>query len=145
MSHITIIGSGIAGLFAALKIANSGHEVTIITKLRVKDSSTNWAQGGIAGILDKTDASGIESHIKDTLMSGDGLCDERIVRTVIESAADCINELVNEVNFETDELGDFRLRKRVATLQEGFCTLRMRPEKKSMSIKLAVKSIQESR
>ena len=107
MSHITIIGSGIAGLFAALKIANSGHEVTIITKLRVKDSSTNWAQGGIAGILDKTDASGIESHIKDTLISGDGLCDERIVRTVIESAADCINELVSiGVNFETDERGE---------------------------------------
>ena len=112
MSHITIIGSGIAGLFAALKIANSGHEVTIITKLRVKDSSTNWAQGGIAGILDKTDASGIESHIKDTLISGDGLCDERIVRTVIESAADCINELVSiGVNFETDERGEFRLAK----------------------------------
>lgn len=112
MSRITIIGSGIAGLFAALKIANSGHEVTIITKLRVKDSSTNWAQGGIAGILDKTDASGIDSHIKDTLISGDGLCDERIVRNVIESAADCINELVTiGVNFETDEHGGFRLAK----------------------------------
>ena len=58
MSKIAIIGSGIAGLFSAIKIANNGHEVVIITKQRVKDSSTNWAQGGIAGILDKTNAVG---------------------------------------------------------------------------------------
>ena len=50
MSDIAIIGSGIAGLFSALKLANAGHEVTVITKQRLKDSSTNWAQGGIAGI-----------------------------------------------------------------------------------------------
>ena len=64
MAHIIIIGSGIAGLFAALKIADSGNQVTVITKQRLKDSSTNWAQGGIAGILDKTDLEGIDSHIK---------------------------------------------------------------------------------
>ena len=58
MTRIAIIGSGIAGLFSALKLANSGHYITIITKQRVKDSSTNWAQGGIAGILDKTNNSG---------------------------------------------------------------------------------------
>ena len=58
MAHIIIIGSGIAGLFAALKIADSGNQVTVITKQRLKDSSTNWAQGGIAGILDKTDLEG---------------------------------------------------------------------------------------
>ena len=51
MTRIAIIGSGIAGLFSALKLANSGHYITIITKQRVKDSSTNWAQGGIVGIL----------------------------------------------------------------------------------------------
>ena len=65
MTKIAIIGSGIAGLFSAIKLANSGHYITIITKQRVKDSSTNWAQGGIAGILDKTDSLGKEAHIKD--------------------------------------------------------------------------------
>ena len=63
MSKIAIIGSGIAGLFSAIKLANNGHDVVIITKQRVKDSSTNWAQGGIAGILDKTNAEGkIRTH-----------------------------------------------------------------------------------
>ncbi|MED5307731.1 MAG: FAD-dependent oxidoreductase, partial [Candidatus Thermoplasmatota archaeon] len=112
MSRIAIIGSGIAGLFSALKLANSGHDIVIITKQRLKDSSTNWAQGGIAGILDKTNKSGKNAHIIDTLQSGDGLCNEEVVRNVIERASDCINELVNiGVNFEKNEDGAFRLAK----------------------------------
>ena len=112
MTRIAIIGSGIAGLFSALKLANNGHYITIITKQRVKDSSTNWAQGGIAGILDKTNSEGKEAHIRDTLQSGDGLCNEAVVRDVIEQAADCINELVNiGVNFEKGDDGEFKLAK----------------------------------
>jgi L-aspartate oxidase len=112
MSDIIIIGSGIAGLYAALKIADSGNQVTVITKQRLKDSSTNWAQGGIAGILDKTDIRGIESHIQDTINSGDGMCDEKIVNEVIRSASDCINELLRiGVRFETDDSGTFHLAK----------------------------------
>ena len=75
MAHIAIIGSGIAGLFAASKLADAGHQVTVVTKKRPKDSSTNWAQGGIAAILDKTNLEGMESHVQDTLRSGDGACD----------------------------------------------------------------------
>ena len=112
MSDIAIIGSGIAGLFSALKLANAGHEVTVITKQRLKDSSTNWAQGGIAGILDKTDIEAKESHIEDTLKSGDGLCNESMVREVIEGAAECIFELVNiGVQFEKNQHGEFKLAK----------------------------------
>ena len=112
MSDIAIIGSGIAGLFSALKLANAGHEVTVITKQRLKDSSTNWAQGGIAGILDKTDIGAKESHIEDTLKSGDGLCNESMVREVIEGAAECIFELVNiGVRFEKNQQGEFKLAK----------------------------------
>ena len=112
MTRIAIIGSGIAGLFSALKLANNGHYITIITKQRVKDSSTNWAQGGIAGILDKTNSEGKEAHIRDTLQSGDGLCNEAVVRDVIEQAAECINELVNiGVNFEKGDDGEFKLAK----------------------------------
>jgi L-aspartate oxidase len=112
MSDIAIIGSGIAGLFSALKLANAGHEVTVITKQRLKDSSTNWAQGGIAGILDKTDIGAKESHIEDTLKSGDGLCNESMVREVIEGAAECIFELVNiGVQFEKNQQGEYKLAK----------------------------------
>ena len=95
MSKIVIIGSGIAGLFAALKLSEAGHDVTIITKERSVDSSTNWAQGGIAGILDKTDGIGMELHIKDTLSSGDGVCDESVVRCVVEEAGDRIRDLLS--------------------------------------------------
>ena len=88
MAHIVIVGSGIAGLFAAAKLANAGHEVSVITKQRAEDSSTNWAQGGIAAILDKTNHVGMEAHIQDTLQSGDGFCDETVVRSIIEEAGD---------------------------------------------------------
>ena len=73
MPRVLIIGTGIAGLFAALRLANADFEVEIITKQRPKDSSTNWAQGGIAAILDKTDFNAIDGHIEDTLDAGDGL------------------------------------------------------------------------
>jgi L-aspartate oxidase len=105
MSRVVIIGSGIAGLFAALKLEEAGHEVTIITKQRPEDSSTNWAQGGIAGILDKTDGKGMEAHIADTLSSGDGLCDEEIVRCVVKEAGDRIRDLLS-VGVEFEKEGD---------------------------------------
>ena len=105
MSRVVIIGSGIAGLFAALKLEKAGHEVIIITKQRPEDSSTNWAQGGIAGILDKTDGKGMESHIADTLLSGDGLCDEEIVRCVVEEAGDRIRDLL-AVGVEFEKEGE---------------------------------------
>ena len=112
MARIVIIGSGIAGLFAALRLANAGHAVTVITKQRPIDSSTNWAQGGIAAILDKTDGEGLESHIEDTLASGDGLCDEEVVRRVIEESGARIHDLLNiGVRFETDEDGEFHFAK----------------------------------
>ena len=112
MARIVIIGSGIAGLFAALRLADAGHAVTVITKQRPIDSSTNWAQGGIAAILDKTDGAGLESHIKDTLVSGDGLCDENVVRRVIEESGARIHDLLNiGVRFETNDDGEFHFVK----------------------------------
>ena len=112
MVRIVIIGSGIAGLFAALRLADAGHAVTVITKQRPIDSSTNWAQGGIAAILDKTDGAGLESHIKDTLASGDGLCDENVVRRVIEESGARIHDLLNiGVRFETNDDGEFHFVK----------------------------------
>ena len=106
-----VIGSGIAGLFAALKLSEKGHDITIITKERSVDSSTNWAQGGIAGILDKTNGEAMNSHIMDTLAAGDGLCDENVVRCVVEEAGDRIRDLLSYgVDFEK-EGGEYHLVK----------------------------------
>ena len=110
MPRVLIIGTGIAGLFAALRLANADFEVEIITKQRPKDSSTNWAQGGIAAILDKTDLTAIEGHINDTLDAGDGLCDEKVVRMVVEEAGERIRDLLSiGVEFERNQAGDFQL------------------------------------
>lgn len=110
LAHIAIIGSGIAGLFAASKLADAGHRVTVITKKRPKDSSTNWAQGGIAAILDKTNREGMEAHVQDTLRSGDGACDETVVRSIIEEAGERIQDLIQiGVEFEKDGEGSYSL------------------------------------
>ncbi|MGY8670105.1 MAG: FAD-dependent oxidoreductase, partial [Candidatus Poseidoniales archaeon] len=101
MPRVIIIGSGIAGLFAALELSDAGYDVLVVTKQRPEDSSTNWAQGGIAAILDQTDNSGIESHITDTLACGDGQCDEEVVRVVVSEAGDRIRDLLSiGVSFE---------------------------------------------
>lgn len=110
MAHIAIIGSGIAGLFAASQLADAGHDVTVVTKKRPKDSSTNWAQGGVAAILDKTNQEGMESHVQDTLNSGDGVCDEAVVRSIISEAGERIMDLIRiGVEFEKDEDGTYSL------------------------------------
>ena len=110
LAHIMIIGSGIAGLFAANRLADAGHTVTVVTKQRTKDSSTNWAQGGIAAILDAADQEGINAHIDDTLASGDGACDEAVVRSVIHEAAPRIHDLIAlGVQFQPSADGGFAL------------------------------------
>lgn len=92
---ILVIGSGIAGLFYALQIVRqkSDAKIAIVTKKSAADSNTNRAQGGIAAVLSKTDS--FEAHIKDTLDVGCGLCDEEVVRKVVEAGPSVINELIN--------------------------------------------------
>ena len=90
-SDFLIIGSGIAGLSCALKCAELG-DVVVVTKKRDVDTATNLAQGGVAAVLEDTDS--VESHVQDTLSSGAGLCDEKIVRMVVEGGASRVKELV---------------------------------------------------
>jgi L-aspartate oxidase len=87
-----VIGSGIAGLSFALKVAKAGT-VAIITKEKVTDSSTSQAQGGIASVFDELDS--FDLHIKDTLASGDGLCHPDVVETVVKNGPDRIHELID--------------------------------------------------
>ncbi len=87
-----VIGSGLAGLSFALKAARNGT-VVIITKKAKAESNTAWAQGGIACVTDETDS--IESHVQDTLISGAGLCDEAVVRSIVRDGPASIAELVH--------------------------------------------------
>lgn len=75
-----VIGSGIAGLFFALRVADHSR-VGIVTKKRAADSATNWAQGGIAAVSSREDS--LEDHVRDTLVAGAGLCREEVVRFVV--------------------------------------------------------------
>jgi L-aspartate oxidase len=76
-----VIGSGIAGLFYAMRVAEHGT-VAVITKKRAADSATNWAQGGIAAVMAPEDS--FEDHARDTLQAGAGLCHPEVVRFVVE-------------------------------------------------------------
>ena len=89
-----VVGSGIAGLTMAVGLAREGRNVALVTKKQLEDSSTNWAQGGIAGVLDTTNNLSIEKHIQDTIDAGDGLCDEDIVRSVVQEASERILSLI---------------------------------------------------
>ena len=110
MTDVTIVGSGIAGLFVTLKCARAGLKVALVTKRRLADSSTNWAQGGIAGVLDSTDLEALEGHVLDTLSAGGGICDEEIVRMVVNEASARIDDLISEgVRFDRASDGEYDL------------------------------------
>ncbi len=91
-SDFLVIGSGIAGLSFALKAAKLGSVVLVTKKSRI-DTATNLAQGGIAAVLDKGDSA--QLHIKDTAAAGAGLCDERVVKLVVDSGPERIEELID--------------------------------------------------
>src|SRR4051812_44691587 len=86
-----VLGSGIAGLSFALKVAPRG-KVAIVTKKDRAESNTNYAQGGIAAVTSKEDS--FELHLKDTLQAGAGLCKEDVVRTIIQEGPARIAELI---------------------------------------------------
>lgn len=87
-----IIGSGIAGLSLAIKLSTLG-KVTIITKKQKAESNTNYAQGGIAAVMDESD--NFELHIADTLECGAGLCNEKAVRKIVSEGPERIKELID--------------------------------------------------
>jgi L-aspartate oxidase len=86
-----VLGSGIAGLSFALKVAPHGR-VAIVTKKNKAESNTNYAQGGVAAVTSKEDSC--EMHVRDTLAAGAGLCQERVVRTIVEEGPPRVQELI---------------------------------------------------
>ncbi|HMA48928.1 MAG TPA: FAD-binding protein, partial [Magnetospirillaceae bacterium] len=97
---VLVIGSGAAGLTVSLQLAPHA-KVALLSKGKLTDSSTLYAQGGIAAVLDATDS--LESHVADTLVAGAGLCDPGVVRFVVENAKDAIGKLIDYgVDFTRD-------------------------------------------
>lgn len=90
-TEVVVLGSGAAGLSAALA-ARPVREVVLVTKDTLDAGSTNWAQGGLAAVLDPADS--LEAHVRDTLEAGAGLCDEQAVRTLVHEAPTAIRYLM---------------------------------------------------
>jgi L-aspartate oxidase len=103
---VAIVGSGLAGLSVALHLAQT-RKVAIISKRALQDGASNWAQGGIAAVLDSGDSH--DQHIADTLVAGGGLCDEGATRYIVEHGREAIDWLIDQgVPFTRDataELG----------------------------------------
>ncbi len=105
---VLVIGSGIAGISFALNVAKAGYSVGIITKKSRAESNTNYAQGGIACVTSKDDD--IESHVQDTIVSGDGLCNEKVVYEIIKNGPGRIEQLIKTgVEFTQHDDGQISL------------------------------------
>jgi len=90
---VLIIGSGLAGLSLALRTAEH-KKICLISKRTIDDSASNWAQGGIAAVLNDDDS--VEAHIQDTLTAGAGLCDAAVTRKVVEHGKETIEWLIEQ-------------------------------------------------
>jgi L-aspartate oxidase len=103
-----VIGSGLAGLYFALRASEHGR-VLVATKRMPADANTAWAQGGVAGVLEPEDR--IESHVEDTLRAGDGLCHRDAVEICVREGPAHIVRLADElgVPFDRDSAGRFEL------------------------------------
>ena len=98
---VAIVGSGLAGLSVALHLAQT-RKVAIISKRALLDGASNWAQGGIAAVLDSSDSH--DQHIADTLIAGAGLCEEAATRYIVENGRAAIEWLIEQgVPFTRDE------------------------------------------
>ncbi len=97
---VAIVGTGLGGLATALKL-NSNLRVALITKGQILSGASPWAQGGIAATID--DPESVESHISDTCIAGDGLCDISVVRHVVENSSEALDWLQAQgVSFTVD-------------------------------------------
>jgi L-aspartate oxidase len=91
-ADVIVVGSGIAGLTAALRLRQRVDRVLLVTKTVLSEGSTQWAQGGIAAALDPADSP--EEHLLDTLVAGAGVCDEEAVRILVSEGPARVRELI---------------------------------------------------
>ena len=106
-----VIGSGIAGLTYALKMAkhHPDKKILVITKTQADETNTKYAQGGIAGVMDEAKDS-YDKHIDDTEIAGDGLCNKHVVEIVVKEGPERIKEIIQYgAEFDKDEKGEYSL------------------------------------
>ena len=107
-ADVVVVGSGIAGLTTALRATRAGRKVVVVTKARVDEGSTRWAQGGIAAAMGPQDSP--EAHMQDTLVAGAGLCDEAAVRVLVEGGPAAVSRLIGwGAEFDRTPSGDIAL------------------------------------
>ena len=107
-ADVLVVGSGVAGLTAALHARRTGRTVLLVTKGRVEEGSTRWAQGGIAAALADDDTP--EEHLHDTLVAGAGLCDVDAVAALVTEGPDCVRNLIGlGAHFDLDAAGGLAL------------------------------------
>jgi L-aspartate oxidase len=107
-TDVVVVGSGIAGLTATLRLSRRGLRVTLVTKTVAASGSTRWAQGGIAAALAPTDSA--DAHFADTMAAGGGLCDPAAVRVLVDDGPRRVRDLVRlGARFDLDEGGQIAL------------------------------------
>ncbi|NSL43293.1 L-aspartate oxidase [Streptomyces sp. 8P21H-1] len=107
-ADVVVVGSGVAGLTAALRCEAAGLRTVVVTKARLDDGSTRWAQGGIAAALGEGDTPA--QHLDDTLVAGAGLCDEEAVRILVTEGPDAVRRLIETgARFDESEEGGLEL------------------------------------
>jgi L-aspartate oxidase len=105
---VVVVGSGVAGLTAALRCEAAGLRTVVVTKARLDDGSTRWAQGGIAAALGEGDTP--EQHLDDTLVAGAGVCDEDAVRLLVTEGPDAVRRLIETgARFDESSEGELEL------------------------------------
>jgi L-aspartate oxidase len=103
-ADVCVVGSGVAGLCVALHARAAGLSVAVVTKVRVDDGSTRWAQGGIAAVLDPADTP--EAHARDTEVAGVGLCEPEAVRALVTEGPGRLRQLMDwGAGFDRDPSG----------------------------------------
>ncbi|MFJ6545002.1 L-aspartate oxidase [Streptomyces sp. NPDC003656] len=107
-ADVVVVGSGVAGLTAALRCEAAGLTTVVVTKARLDDGSTRWAQGGVAAALGEGDTP--EQHLDDTLVAGAGLCDAEAVRLLVTEGPGAVRRLISTgARFDTDDAGTIAL------------------------------------
>jgi L-aspartate oxidase len=116
-ADVIVVGSGVAGLTAALRARAIGRTVLVVTKAQVDEGSTRWAQGGIAAALAEDDSP--EAHLHDTLVAGVGLCDDVAVRILVTEGPAAVRELIQTgARFDRDESGAIALTREGGHLRD---------------------------
>jgi len=116
-ADVIVVGSGVAGLTAALRARAIGRTVLLVTKAQVNEGSTRWAQGGIAAALSDDDSP--EEHLHDTLVAGVGLCDDVAVRILVTEGPAAVRELIElGARFDRDASGEIALTREGGHLRD---------------------------